>query len=52
MATLYLGTPHKRALEGARSFEEVEAKEIGRAYALSEWEAQTLRPGAGWKGIS
>ena len=45
MTTLYLGTPHKRAIEGARSFDEVESIEIGRAYALAEWEVQALRPG-------
>ena len=45
MATLYLGTPHSRAKNGARSFEEVLETRIGRAYALSEHEAQTLKPG-------
>ena len=45
MATLYLGTPHSRAMNGARSFEEVMKNENGRAYALSKHEAQTLKPG-------
>jgi hypothetical protein len=45
MATLYLGTPDSRAKYGSRSFEEVQETRIGRAYALSKREAQTLKPG-------
>ena len=45
MATLYLGTPHYRAKYGARSFEEVMETRIGRAYALSKYDAQTLKSG-------
>jgi len=45
MATLYWGTPHRRAVDGARNFEEVMETKTGRAYALVTWEAEILKPG-------
>ena len=45
MTTLYLGTPDKQALLGARSFENVMETSVGSTYALCKSDVRDLAKG-------